>query len=82
MGVSTRESQHLRFLYECSDEFSLIPTYGTIPSVKAVFDSTIIQDALVANNIKGDPVKVYNTIYLIDRYFFHLCPHHILIFCL
>jgi hypothetical protein len=58
VGVSTRESNHLNFLYECSDQFSVIPTYWTIPSVKTVFESTIIQDALIANNIRGDPVKV------------------------
>ncbi len=58
MGVSTREPKHLNFLYECSDQFSIIPTYWTIPSVKTVFDSTIIQDALIAYNIRGDPVKV------------------------
>ncbi len=62
MGVSTQEPKHLNFLYECSDQFSVIPTYWTIPSVKTVFDSTIIQDALIANNIRGDPVKVCNNL--------------------
>lgn len=58
VGVSTNESDHLRFLFECDENFSALPTYGVIPSMKSLFDYGILQEAIMAHNITFDPTKV------------------------
>ncbi|PAA61389.1 hypothetical protein BOX15_Mlig019735g2, partial [Macrostomum lignano] len=35
VGVSTRHKNHLRFLYEGSENFSVLPTFGVIPAFKS-----------------------------------------------
>ncbi|XP_043103140.1 peroxisomal multifunctional enzyme type 2 [Puntigrus tetrazona] len=36
VGMSTRESDHLRFLYEGHQDFSCLPTFGVIPAQSAM----------------------------------------------
>ncbi|KAM9858348.1 peroxisomal multifunctional enzyme type 2 [Aulostomus maculatus] len=38
VGMSTRDPDHLRFLYEHSEDFSCLPTFGVIPSMAAMLD--------------------------------------------
>lgn len=38
VGMSTKDPDHLRFLYEGHQEFSCLPTFGVIPSQAAMMD--------------------------------------------
>ncbi|KAM8885451.1 peroxisomal multifunctional enzyme type 2 isoform 1-T1 [Spinachia spinachia] len=38
VGMSTKDPDHLRFLYEGHEDFSCLPTFGVIPSQVAVMD--------------------------------------------
>uniref|UniRef100_A0A672Z4X4 Peroxisomal multifunctional enzyme type 2 n=1 Tax=Sphaeramia orbicularis TaxID=375764 RepID=A0A672Z4X4_9TELE len=38
VGMSTKDSDHLRFLYEGHPDFSCLPTFGVIPSQAAMMD--------------------------------------------
>jgi 3-hydroxyacyl-CoA dehydrogenase/3a,7a,12a-trihydroxy-5b-cholest-24-enoyl-CoA hydratase len=58
VGVSTREPKHLKFLYECNEEYSVLPSYGAVIGLKAVTNSSVLQDALTAYKIRGDPTKL------------------------
>ncbi|XP_054160689.1 peroxisomal multifunctional enzyme type 2-like [Oppia nitens] len=58
VGVSTQESKHLSFLYECNEEYSVIPTYGAVVSLSAAMNSSLMQDAMIALNITGDVTKL------------------------
>nr|KAG5694108.1 hypothetical protein BaRGS_005863 [Batillaria attramentaria] len=51
VGVSTRQPDHLKFLFELSDEFTAIPTFGVIPAFDAM------GKALVAG-IPGFPIDL------------------------
>ena len=33
VGVSTKNDNHLKFLFEMNEEFSLLPTYAVIPAM-------------------------------------------------
>ncbi|XP_041372254.1 peroxisomal multifunctional enzyme type 2-like isoform X4 [Gigantopelta aegis] len=54
IGMSTREENYLKFLYEGSDEFCVLPTFGVLPSfsaMRAVFTTDI-------PGLKQDLVKI------------------------
>lgn len=36
VGMSTREPDHLKFLYEGHQDFSCLPTFGVIPALSAM----------------------------------------------
>lgn len=38
VGMSTRESNHLKFIYEGHEEFSCLPTFGVIPAQASMLD--------------------------------------------
>ncbi|KAI5094952.1 peroxisomal multifunctional enzyme type 2 [Silurus meridionalis] len=38
VGMSTREADHLKFLYEGHEEFSCLPTFGVIPAQASMLD--------------------------------------------
>ncbi|GFS14519.1 peroxisomal multifunctional enzyme type 2 [Elysia marginata] len=40
VGVSTRQPDHLKFLFELSDDFSVIPSFGVIPAFGGLMEST------------------------------------------
>ncbi|GFN82479.1 peroxisomal multifunctional enzyme type 2 [Plakobranchus ocellatus] len=53
VGVSTKQPGHLKFLFELSDEFSVIPSFGVIPAFACLVKSS--------GNIPGieiDPTKI------------------------
>lgn len=58
VGVSVDQPDHLKFLYECSEDFSVLPTYGVIPCLNALMDSGLIMSALKERGIQSDPTKV------------------------
>lgn len=58
VGMSTAEPDHLKFLYECSDRFQVLPTYGVIPSIRSVFEYGTIQEAMKQRKLKWDPAKL------------------------
>ncbi|KAM9811156.1 peroxisomal multifunctional enzyme type 2 [Neosynchiropus ocellatus] len=54
VGMSTKDPDYLRFLYEGHQDFSCLPTFGVIPSQAAVTDGSL-------GNIPGfsiDPTKI------------------------
>ena len=34
VGISTRQSDYLKFLFEMNEEFTVLPTYAVIPLLK------------------------------------------------
>uniref|UniRef100_A0A6Q2YUS5 Hydroxysteroid (17-beta) dehydrogenase 4 n=1 Tax=Esox lucius TaxID=8010 RepID=A0A6Q2YUS5_ESOLU len=38
VGMSTRENDHLKFLYEGHEDFCVLPTFGVIPSLGSLMD--------------------------------------------
>lgn len=45
VGVSTREPNHLRFVYENDEHFQVLPTFGVVPSLTALFDLGLVNRA-------------------------------------
>uniref|UniRef100_A0A1A7W8K6 Peroxisomal multifunctional enzyme type 2 n=1 Tax=Iconisemion striatum TaxID=60296 RepID=A0A1A7W8K6_9TELE len=43
VGMSTKDPDHLRFLYEGHPDFSCLPTFGVIPSFSSIMDGQILQ---------------------------------------
>ncbi|XP_061116821.1 peroxisomal multifunctional enzyme type 2 [Conger conger] len=41
VGMSTREPDHLRFLFEGHQEFSCLPTFGVIPAQSSLMDGSL-----------------------------------------
>ncbi|KAJ8401632.1 hypothetical protein AAFF_G00379490 [Aldrovandia affinis] len=41
VGMSTREADHLKFLYEGHQEFSCLPTFGVIPAQASMMDGSL-----------------------------------------
>ncbi|XP_041792643.1 peroxisomal multifunctional enzyme type 2 [Chelmon rostratus] len=41
VGMSTKDPDHLRFLYEGHPDFSCLPTFGVIPSMTAMMDGSL-----------------------------------------
>ncbi|OQR78849.1 peroxisomal multifunctional enzyme type 2-like [Tropilaelaps mercedesae] len=56
VGVSTKQPDHLRFLYENADDFSVLPSFGVIISMSAVFNSAELHEAI--GRINGDPARM------------------------
>lgn len=38
VGMSTKDPDHLKFLFEGSEEFCCLPTFGVIPAQTSMFD--------------------------------------------
>lgn len=58
VGVSTRQPDHLNFLYENSDDFQVLPTFGIGPSIDALLDSDVIGKACKQYSIEFNPAKL------------------------
>uniref|UniRef100_A0A1A8QGH1 Peroxisomal multifunctional enzyme type 2 n=1 Tax=Nothobranchius pienaari TaxID=704102 RepID=A0A1A8QGH1_9TELE len=43
VGMSTKDPDHLKFLYEGHPDFSCLPTFGVIPSFSAIMGGQILQ---------------------------------------
>ncbi|KAH7963409.1 hypothetical protein HPB52_020995 [Rhipicephalus sanguineus] len=56
VGLSTQEKDHLKFLYEGAEDFSVLPSFGVIPAMPAVFGSVAQHEETRKLNI--DPTKV------------------------
>ena len=54
VGVSTKQEDHLKFLFELSDDFSVLPSFGVIPAFAAM-NSTMTGGV---PGINVDPTKV------------------------
>jgi len=58
VGVSTKQPDHLNFLYENADDFRVLPTFGIQPSIDALLDSDVIGKACKQYSIEFDPTKL------------------------
>lgn len=58
VGVSTKQSDHLNFLYENADDFQVLPTFGIGPSIDALLDSDVIGKACKQYSIEFNPAKL------------------------
>lgn len=56
MGATVQEPSDIRYLYENSDEFAVVPTFYTLYGPQGCMNSSILQDALP--NAEIDPTKV------------------------
>ncbi|CAG5125521.1 unnamed protein product [Candidula unifasciata] len=54
VGVSTVQSDYLKFLFELSEEFTVLPTFGVIPAFTCLFELTLKG----LPGFKIDPTKV------------------------
>lgn len=55
VGVSTKQPDYLKFLFEFNDEFCVLPTYIVIPAMEAVTQAIIAGDF---QGFKVDPAMV------------------------
>lgn len=58
VGVSTKQPDHLNFIYENSDDFQVLPTFGIGPSIDAILDSDVIGKACKQYSIEFNPAKL------------------------
>jgi len=58
VGVSTTQPDHLNFIYENSDDFQVLPTFGIGPSIDALLDSDVIGKACKKYSIEFNPTKL------------------------
>lgn len=56
VGVSTKQPNCLRFLYENAEDFSVLPSFGVIPPMSAVYNSEELHVAIA--RVKGDPSRM------------------------
>lgn len=56
VGMSTREADHLKFLYEGHEEFSCLPTFGVIPAQASMLDEGLSS----VPGLSFDPTRVSN----------------------
>ncbi|KAG0413126.1 hypothetical protein HPB47_009735 [Ixodes persulcatus] len=56
VGVSTEEKDHLRFLFEGSEGFSVLPSFGVLPAMAAVFGSPALHQETQRLNV--DPTRM------------------------
>ncbi|XP_060736775.1 peroxisomal multifunctional enzyme type 2 [Tachysurus vachellii] len=54
VGMSTREADHLKFLYEGHEEFSCLPTFGVIPGMASMLDGGLSS----VPGLNFDPTKL------------------------
>ena len=66
VGVSTRQPDHLKFLYENAEEFSIVPSFGVIPPMNAVFTSKELHEAV--SRINGDPARMLHGEQFLELY--------------
>ncbi|KAJ6219956.1 hypothetical protein RDWZM_005768 [Blomia tropicalis] len=57
VGITTNDPFHLSFLYEANDPFIVLPTFGTTVSLNAVFDQSVIQDAISRYNLEDNLIR-------------------------
>lgn len=55
VGVSTKQPDYLKFLFEFNEEFSVLPTYIVIPAMQAVTEAIIAGDF---EGFKVDPAMI------------------------
>ena len=58
VGVNIAEPSHLSFLYEASDQFITLPTFGTTIALNAVFEHSIIQEAIERYQLEDNFIRV------------------------
>lgn len=58
VGVSTKQPDHLNFLYENADDFQVLPTFGIQPSIDALLDSDVIGKACNQYSIEFNPTQL------------------------
>lgn len=68
------ESQDLKYLYECSDQFTMIPTYCILPGIKALIDFDTHQNALAKIKIPFDISRLLHGEQYIE--FYRPLPHN------
>uniref|UniRef100_A0A2R5LJG5 Peroxisomal multifunctional enzyme type 2 n=1 Tax=Ornithodoros turicata TaxID=34597 RepID=A0A2R5LJG5_9ACAR len=56
VGLSTQEPDHLKFLFENSVDFSVLPSFGVIPAMSAVFNSEALSNE--SRRLNVDPSKM------------------------
>lgn len=56
LGISKSDEHYLKYVYEGSEEFSVLPTFGVIPAQSAMFDSNIFSGGL--RNLNIDLTKI------------------------
>lgn len=65
VGLSTQDKDHLKFLYEGAEDFSVLPSFGVIPAMPAVFGCVAQHEETRKLNI--DPTKVRFAVYFVIR---------------
>lgn len=58
VGATTAEPENLRFLYEGSEDFSALPTYGVIPCLGSLLNANMITAALKPYNVEFNGAKM------------------------
>ncbi|GFR18537.1 hypothetical protein TNCT_362401 [Trichonephila clavata] len=56
VGMSTQEPSALDFLYENSDNFKILPTFGTIAGMNSLFGSIALREQM--EKLNGDPTRL------------------------
>ncbi|CAL1276878.1 unnamed protein product [Larinioides sclopetarius] len=56
VGMSTKEPSALDFLYENSDNFKILPTFGTIAGMNSLFSSDVLREQI--EKLNGDPTRL------------------------
>ncbi|GBM57737.1 Peroxisomal multifunctional enzyme type 2, partial [Araneus ventricosus] len=56
VGMSTKEPSALDFLYENSDDFKILPTFGTIAGMNSLFSSDVLREQM--EKLNGDPTRL------------------------
>lgn len=57
-GLSVGENQDIRYLYECDENFSIVPSFAVLPGMKALLESDIYMRALSDRNLFYDPTRI------------------------
>lgn len=58
VGATTADQENLRYLYENSDEFGTLPTFGVIPCMGSLLDAKMINSALEPYKIEFNGAKM------------------------
>lgn len=54
--MSTKEEAALHFLYEGSENFRVLPTFGTVAAMNALFGSPVLREQM--EKLNADPTRV------------------------
>ncbi|KAI1283199.1 Peroxisomal multifunctional enzyme type 2 [Halotydeus destructor] len=57
VGATTADPENLRFLYENSEDFQALPTYGVVPCLGSLLNANLISSGLKKYNIEFNPAK-------------------------